>query len=880
MDSEKYKMMKQEYDSLKDERARIDLQIDMALELRNTDVEQASRMAEEVIEASRKIGYPRGEGRGHNLKGSCYGLQGDYDDGLAELNKAHGIARQIKDKRLEARVLNNFGNIYRETGDFARALNYYEEALAINESLGDEVSSSVNLTSISQLLYDLNDFDSALDYALRCMPIFEKAHDTNRVITIYNVLGNIYFKREEYAEAQRYFEQNLQKAEQGSASYMIALSGMGKVYYKMLLFDQARKDLEQALAKSVELDNAEVQIICNYYLGRIQMDEGDFRYALTYLNKAFEMAEDYNRKHDVMSLHETLSALYDKMGNIPSAFYHLKAYERLKEEIFQQTTLNKLRNLQIRQRIELAEKEKEVAERTAHLKQQFMANMSHEIRTPMNAIVGMTRLLLGKNPTEEQLRYLKAIQQSADNLLVIINDILDLSKIEAGKIIIEHTDFVMTELVNSMRDVLLFKAEEKGLEFRISVDENIPVRLNGDPTRINQVLINLAGNAVKFTDRGSVAIDVSLEKQEGRTHWIRFDVTDTGIGISPDYVDKIFESFTQAGTDIARKFGGTGLGLTISRQLVTLMQGAISVKSELGKGTCFTVVLPLEESDNQVPVAEMPIIDDSKKHELAKTRLLLAEDNEFNRMVAEETLKELLPGIHIDMAVNGREAVEKVRNNRYDIVLMDIQMPVMDGVEATRTIRTTLPAPASHTHIIAMTANVLQEDVQKYFDVGMNAYVSKPFQPGELLLKMATVLDEGADHHTHAEPAPQAQVQTNHQPAFKPLPQKVTDMQFLAQFTGGNPEKMEKYKGMFLQNGPRLLTNIEDGLRTGDYPAVKIAAHSMKPQLSYMGVKEEVSHIFLIEQTAGEQAHFDRLPALVEQLKKVCEKAFSELKGD
>lgn len=873
MDTARYKQLQQEYDAIRDERSRIDTLVEMALEVRNFDVDKASDMADEILERAEETGYPRGIGRGHNLKGSCYWLQGEYDLGLEELNKAYDIARQIKDKRLEARVLNNYGNIYRDLGDLAKALNQFEAALAINEELGDEFAQSVNLTSISNLLYDLNDYESALDYALRCLPIFERSHDVNRLIQIYNTLGNIYFKQEEFDEALQYFEGNLKNSEPETPTYVMAVSGLGKVYYKTHDFDNARKYLEQALNEAQDIGNIEVSIICHYYIGRLLMDEHNYRQSLQQLTAGYELAVEYMRKHDVMSLHEGLSMLYDKMGDIPKAFHHLKAYEQLKEEIFKQTTLNKLRNLQTRQQIELARKEKEVAERTAFLKQQFMANMSHEIRTPMNAITGMTRLLLSKEPRTDQLRYLNAIRQSADNLLVIVNDILDLSKIEAGKIVIEQTDFSVRDIIQSIRDMLMLKAEEKGLDLKLEVDPAIPNRLTGDPTRINQVLINLAGNALKFTDKGYVAVKASLQKSEGKKHRIQFDVIDTGIGIAPDYVDKIFDSFTQAGTDIARKFGGTGLGLTISKQLVSLMGGTISVKSQLGSGTTFTVTIPLEEAEIQTAAEEEDMLDSKTLDRIRNIRLLLVEDNEFNRMVAEDTIKEILPDIVMDIAVNGKEAVDMVAAGNYDVVLMDIQMPVMDGVTATTTIRTTLPAPAKDTKIIAMTANVLQEDVARYFDVGMNAYVSKPFQTDELMLKIAAALEnrpagEQMQNIEKSKPHPQL-------PA---LPEKVTDMQFLRQFTGGNMEKMNKYVGMFLENGPRLLTNIEQSLQTKDLPAIKIAAHSMKPQLSYMGVKEDISHIFLIEQTAGEAGHYDRLPELVNNLKRVCEKAFEELR--
>jgi signal transduction histidine kinase/CheY-like chemotaxis protein/HPt (histidine-containing phosphotransfer) domain-containing protein len=877
MDTPRFRQLQEKYNNQADEKGRIDTLIDMGVELRNFDVDRASEIADDILDRATAIGYLKGEGRGLNLKGSCYWLQGEYDMGLEVLEKAYIIAKQIKDKKLEARVLNNFGNIYRDLGDLASSLNYFGTALEINEELGDEFAQSVILASISNLHYDLNDYDSALEYALKCLPIFERSHDTSRLIAVYNTLGNIYFKQEKFGEALRYFEEIINITDPETANYVLAESGLGKVYYKMHDFDNARKFLTAALDQSQQLANIEVQIIAQFYLGRLHMDEGNYVTSLHHLNIAFSLADEYMRRHDLMSVHEVLSMLYDKMGDIPKAFHHLKTFEQLKEEIFQQTIFNKLRNLQIRQQIELARKEKEVAERTAYLKQQFMANMSHEIRTPMNAIVGMTRLLLGKSPKPEQLKYLDAIRMSADNLLVIINDILDLSKIEAGKIVIEQTDFSLREVVQSVRDMLFLKAEEKNIELRMFIDPAIPKRLVGDPTRINQVLINLAGNAVKFTEKGYIDVRATLQKTEGKKHWVQFEVNDTGIGIAPEYVGKIFESFTQAGTDVTRKFGGTGLGLTISRQLVLLMQGDISVTSQLGEGTSFTVLIPFTESDVQVSIEHTDAIDAKTIQRLNKVKLLLVEDNEFNRMVAEDTLKEIIPNVIIDIAVNGQEAVDRVQQEVYDVVLMDIQMPVMDGVTATRIIRTTLKPPTSDVKIIAMTANVLQEDVQSYLAAGMNAYVSKPFHTDELLLKMAAVLENKVLNSDKAPvKAPESMPLTF---VEHPLPDKVTDMNFLTQFAGGNREKMNKYINMFLENAPKLLSNVEHALITKDYQSLKIAAHSLKPQLSYMGIKEDVSHIFLIEQTAGESAHYERLPQLVNDLKRLCEKAFKELKS-
>lgn len=877
MDTIRYQQLKERYEKASSEKEKIDLMIDMALEVRNDDPEKALIMAEEIIERSENINYPAGIGNGLNHKGACYWLMGEYEDGLDELTEAYGIAREIQDKTLEAKVLNNFGRIYRGLGDIDSALRDFEAALEINESLNNELNLTINLTNISNLYYDLGDYDTALEYALKCQPIFEKYNDNSRLVNIYNTLGDIYFKKNYFDEALKYFKKNQEITEEDTQGRSLADSGVGKVYYRLNDFENAYKYLNKALQQAKELENPEAEIVAQYYMGRLQLHQGNADKALTYLEQAYELAKDSLRRHDLMSIHEFLADLYDQMGNIPKAFSHLKAYEKLKEEIFQQATLNKLRNLQIKNQIEVAKKEKEVAERTAHLKQQFMANMSHEIRTPMNAIVGITRLLLEKDPKEEQLKYLNAIKQSADNLLVIINDILDLAKIEAGKIVIEQIDFSLRDLINSVHEIMVLKAEQKNLEFRLGTDPQIPDRLIGDPTRLNQILINLISNAIKFTDKGHIGLYCDLVEKNDDKLMLQFQVVDTGIGIAEDYVEKIFESFTQAGTDTARKFGGTGLGLTISKQLVDLMQGNITVESAQESGTIFTVHIPLQVAKEQSTPDRKDHFTPDMYQQLSNLIILLVEDNEFNRMVAEDTLKELLPDIKIDIAENGEIAVEKVREKNYDLILMDIQMPVMNGVDATRFIRNRMPEGKNGIKIIAMTANVLQEDVQRYLDAGMNAYISKPFQTDDLLLKMLSVLQKKEEETKDSEKNFHDKNNTDDIP---PLPQQVIDMSFLKQFTGGNPEKQKKYISMFVDNGPELLKKINKALEEKDYESLRVAAHSLKPQLSYMGIKEEVSNIFLIEQTAGQPAHRDRLPRLIHQLQLLCTKAVEELRQE
>jgi signal transduction histidine kinase len=385
--------------------------------------------------------------------------------------------------------------------------------------------------------------------------------------------------------------------------------------------------------------------------------------------------------------------------------------------------------------------ERDQAKASEKFKQQFLANMSHEIRTPMNSVIGITHLLLKSELTEQQHRYVSMIQAASEQLMSIINDILDISKIEAGKMVFEQIPFSPSTIATNVKNILSMKAEEKQLDLRVTVDKGVPDQVIGDPSRLAQIITNLAGNAIKFTDKGSVEINISNKSESTDYVNIGFSIIDTGIGIPADKLDSIFESFTQAENDTSRKYGGTGLGLSISRQLVEIQNGKIGLESEYGKGTRFFFSIPFLPSSEVSSGASPEGTDDISniRQTLKNARLLLVEDNEFNKIVAEDTIRDFQSDIFMDHASNGLEALNMVISNTYDLVLMDIQMPEMDGYEATVKIRL-LESDKRHSPIMAMTANATPEEIKKCFESGMDEYISKPFIPEDLFKKMAALI--------------------------------------------------------------------------------------------------------------------------------------------
>ncbi|WP_167855153.1 hybrid sensor histidine kinase/response regulator [Hymenobacter wooponensis] len=477
------------------------------------------------------------------------------------------------------------------------------------------------------------------------------------------------------------------------------------------------------------------------------------------------------------------------------------------------------------------------AESAVRAREIFLANMSHEIRTPMNAILGMSQLLAKTSLTPTQSSYQQAITTSADNLLVIINDILDLSKLEAGKMVLEQVGFAPGQLLAQVEQTLHYKAAEKGLYLHTQVEAGLPAVLLGDPYRITQVLLNLAGNAIKFTEKGGVVVSCELVQTDSpEAVDVLFRVTDTGIGIEPEFLARIFQEFSQEDASVTRKFGGTGLGLSICRNLVKLMGGDIQLESEKYQGTVtqFTLRLPVGTTQDLLPQALLPEDSPLRQH-LRHKHVLLVEDNRFNRQIAKTFLQQAQ--VQVTEAVHGAEALTLAQEQAFDLILMDIQMPILDGYGATQALRQQLQLT---TPIIALTANAIKGEREKCLAAGMNGYLAKPFQEAELL----RVVSEWVVPQVEATAAATT---SGADPASA-----LYQIDELLKVGQGDLSFVTFMLETFVESSEESLQELAHGLETGDIVKLKSTAHTLKPSLAHLRVQHLLPVVTELDQWQGE----------------------------
>lgn len=846
-------------------------------------------------------------GTAYSNFGHLYRTKGEFQKALDYLYMGMAIDQKLGNTEDVAVELNNIGKIYFDMDFYNEAIGYFRRSLVTLRQADDKRGMSIRYNNIASVYEKRKQYDTALAYYDSSLNLKLKIGSKGSIAEAYSNIGHTWMTLGDYDKAMSLFHQSLTYAKQGSDSFQLftTYTNLADVFLrKGVKTDSAEKLLKGAYdyfkINGSLLDIQEITHLLMDVYGQKKDFEKAYSYTLEYLTARDSVESKDARKN---ALRKQFEYEYQNKSAIAAATQKEKdavAAVKLREQtnfrnvaiagsvflliivalLFNRYRLKQKTTKALEAKNEIIEKEKQRAEESEKFKSRFLANMSHEIRTPMNAVIGLTNLLLDSSATEKQTFYLSAIKKSSENLMVILNDVLDLSKLEAGKMELEKIPLRIREVAENVIITLRHKADEKGLKLETEIANDVPEFVTGDPARLYQVLINLVGNAIKFTERGSVklsvrchaelveALDEPLQPFDRlRVTALRFEVTDTGIGIAKEKLETIFESFKQAADDTSRKFGGTGLGLSISQQIIQLYGSEIQVTSEENKGSVFSFTIQCEISSAEEfqkyhqPAAE---IDYSR---FASLKILLAEDNEYNQLVTVESLKRVVPTLRIDVTENGREAVEALSEEDYDLILMDVQMPEMNGYEATKKIRNEFTGRKKVIPIIALTASATREEIQLGFEAGISAHLSKPFVAGDLLHAIARALGWSSTH-------------VNSKAFFAGTPpggDEAIDFSALEKFSEGDHKLKKLYIEKFIESAPETFSQVKKAFEKNELDDLKRIIHSIKPQLVLLGL-QKLHHLAIeIEESIAAMSPPEKISSHLSQFESELGKAITLL---
>jgi signal transduction histidine kinase/CheY-like chemotaxis protein len=660
-------------------------------------------------------------------------------------------------------------------------------------------------------------------------------------------------------EAQR----NATGFSESTMSFLKGLSKLETLQENITLLIRREQDLMKGRSARLSAASRYAEQLIYMALGLVTLISGLAYFTLKRINrqnhKLFDSQQDLNKtledrvRQQTAEIKKAYSELQATNEDLASLNEELQSSEEeLKSSLDQVTEINHT----LEENEKLLIRSKEQAEAATKAKSQFLSTMSHEIRTPMNAVIGLTHLLLQNNPKSDQLEHLKLLKFSGENLLTIINDILDFSKIEADKLTLEDINFNLHELISTIFSIYGPKAEDKQIKLAVDIDRSVPRIVTGDPVRLNQVITNLVSNAIKFTPAGRVEVTVRAENLVGISRKIIFSVKDTGIGIPNEKIVSIFESFSQANADITRKFGGTGLGLTISKRLVEMMGGQITVESILNYGSTFAFSVLMDEA-REIPLQKISShLPDDERSE--KSRVLLVEDNHVNQVVAVSFLRHW--NIAVDCVDNGVAALAKIKSKAYELVLMDLEMPELDGYTTTQEIRKMDDVYFHNVPILALTASAMSEVREQALQSGMNDLLTKPFNPDELHRKINSLIK-----------IPDNQFTTG------PKAQHWSDT--LDVYADGSPEVKQELTRLIIENLKDLQKAINGITHESGVENYRRTAHKVKTSLKMIGNVALEEQVKILSDKTTEGLIPADIEVTIQRLNSIVDDLLDELKA-
>ncbi|MBP6334981.1 MAG: tetratricopeptide repeat protein [Bacteroidia bacterium] len=803
-------------------------------------------------------------------KASLHLLSKNYKQALTGYSEALQFYKNLHDLSGQLNCLNDISNIYLKLGDVPSALHYILDSLKLNTEAGDSEGIAHCYNEIGKLYIYLKEYENAVEYFKKSLKIFEGLKNKKEMVNGFFLLGNAYNWLDDGDKALYYLLRAVNSLDQLESTETRAktLGSLAILYTKTKEYDKALSNFNKALEIADELTNSTVKAQLKKSLGNLYIELTQYDKAIEVLNKALKIAESSPMEAQLVKIHQFLATAYEKIGDIENALEHFKKYYQLDKQVTSDEINLKTKALHIKYDLEELQKQKDIAELSDKLKEQFLANVSHEIRTPMNGVLGMAHLLSKTHPTQEQLEYIDAIKISANNLMVIINDILDFSKINAGKIEFSENEFDLRELVKGILQILRIKAEEKRIQLGCTFDYHIKDNLCGDPIRLNQILTNLMANAVKFTEKGKINLDIKLLEVNESICKIRFKVVDTGIGIPENKLQTIFDSFEQAENN-KRRYEGTGLGLTIVKQLVELQGGNIHVKSRVNEGSEFIVEMTFRIGKHSIKSTEAPSHEIPAKLDFSHVRVLIVEDNKVNQLLVKNMLKNF--GFsNYDSAENGRTALEKLREENYDLILMDIQMPEMDGYEITREIRSKLHKEVRNIPIIAITADASEKEKVKAKEAGMNDYVVKPYTAEELYASVIKFIPD----------LPKAAITHTAQKGSSLLRKPGMDLRFMEKFTGGDQELTIQLLEIILKQLPDAVQKLNTYIPKQNWKEVHAISHKMKSSVAIFELDELKKLTTNIEEYSRDGIRLEDIPDLFRKFKQEAAVALLNLQTE